>query len=455
MARARAAALVAGAIVLVACTTGGPSSPDAPRDVRGATITVPDGSVTGTVRRADGTPAGGAAVTLTQEANGFEQIGNVLAVAFTGGLACLDRHPGAPCAGPNARTASTGADGAYRLALGGTPAGGHSTDNYLLSTALPAAGTRTSGATLSAEFRLTLPNHVVPALTMWEPATAVAFDGPSAVSSFTLLPPDGLDQTTSYTLSYVDAQGGEVWAVPAVQSGQRLDARVLEDTAGQAIVTVKAHRTVDTVGYRLVYDAPGAPFRSPAGAPSSRGLPCALVRADGSAAATAAPCWLTDGDRNPPNLSQPLCPTTTTPTSAVCAPATTSAAIDLGAAQPIALVVVRGCGGCAVAVSSDGQAWSPYGDVAAENAALAATRDTKARFIQLSAPGGVDAARELSVWTAPDQASARRDRPEPSGLQPGDGGSSTDRGRWALAVVAAILIGLIGGVVLRERRRRS
>jgi hypothetical protein len=274
------------------------------------------------------------------------------------------------------------------------------------------------------------------------------------VGTFPLLPPDGLDQTTSYTLSFVDARGGEVWAVPAVQSGERLDARVLEDSVGQAIVTVKAHRTVDTVGYRLVYDAPGAAFRSPAGAPPSRGLPCGVTRAGGSAA-SAAPCWLTDGDRNPPTISQPLCPTTTTPTTAACAPATTAAAIDLGATQPIALVVVRGCGGCAVAVSADGQAWSPYGDVSAENEALAPARDTKARFIRLSAPGGIDAARELSVWTAPDQAAARRDRPEPSGLQPGGDGSSTDRGKWALGAAAAILIGLIGGVVLRERRRRS
>lgn len=434
------AASVALLLLFAACTTGGPKTADGPVADDGTTVTVPDGGVRGSISHEDGSPAVSVAVSLTHRPNGFDRFGNAAAVLFSGGLACLDRRPGAPCAGPKVETAATGSDGSYRVALGPTPAGGTSVDEYVLAAALPGPPS-TPSAAVTAQFSLELPEHQVPSLAFWQPPVTAAVTAETASVAFPPLERGSLSTVRGYQVTWTDERGAELWTVDPVASGQAVDARILEDHTGWALVEAEAELQTDTTPYRLRFVAPPAAYTGSAGAPLSRGGPCFL------AGVPVGPvCPLTDGSVTPvePALA---CP------PAGCSE-TTDVRVAIGPEQRVGLVVVRGCAGCRVELVHGGDMLVHQTPMTGPDAALVMPAGATGSAVVVSGPGVVGL-REVSVW--PPRPAADRAGPivdQTGTVIPGTAptGGPDDRSVTVAALVALVL--LVGVSVAAARARR-
>jgi hypothetical protein len=267
-----------------------------------------------------------------------------------------------------------------------------------------------------------------PTLPVWDVAPKVTPEG--QLLSVTLARPSAISGAFSTSVQLLTEGNQVLWQM----QGQTLDPRVLEDLPVRAVGVGSADVRVSHVDGRTIYHqrlaSAAVAYQGP-GAPPSRGSACTLKQA------AALGCTLTDGDLS----------------TAQAFTRGRVATVDLGRAEPVGLVVVRGQASpetMTVEVSADGASWHTFRDGALGGArGVVATGDSTARYVRLTAADR-GAVSEVSVWPPLPKAVAG-----PSGLGR-DAASGSDTGRLLAAVAAALLAGLVGGVgVSRWRRARA
>ncbi|MFY9587255.1 MAG: hypothetical protein WAT66_07365, partial [Actinomycetota bacterium] len=198
---------------------------------------------------------------------------------------------------------------------------------------------------------------------------------------------------------------------------------------------------------------------SPLDPPPSRGRPCTIPDAQGRTVAQA-PCRLTDGE-----FGQEFRPQVCGGESGCTEPPHTETTVDLGAAVPVDLVVLRGCDRtCRVETSPDNRRWRLAGVATEDLAALTPAGGRRERYVRVS--GAVDTLNELSVWAGaprvPDASLLVSPQRFPT-TAPGEGNSpgalrrldkDDDLSLWPF-VATGLLGAVVGGLVMALTRRRS
>ncbi len=350
----------------------------------------PDATVriSGRALDAQGRPLSGAKVLLFKQADFGEIIlGTTLAIGTLSTI-CLLPDPPAVC--NKARTVTTDRDGTYEFELKGSDTQGtmgtESTLNVVFS------GPRAQGST-SVSFTVKDTSVTVPDARLWRAAPQVS-DSPGPIRLSWQPLPVAVSDDAEYSAQLVDAHTGSVlWSQAASGDEASVDPRILEDRPGS--VAVAASTSLEggsgTGDVRASYLSARLPVEDSAGAPPSRGQPCAAVI--GTAPTLADPpatCPMTDGDL-----------TTASRLKGAGKKVVTGVVLDLGSVRPVALVVARGFAGqFLVEVSTDGKAWQPVGSELGRSVALALPGRPSARFVRVRAPAGLDEslAAEVSVW---------------------------------------------------------
>ncbi len=307
--------------------------------------------VSGRIVRADGSPAAGAAVGLEARPGAGEVLGSALLVPLTLFTACLADPPPAICRGRSVRRTTTAADGTYAFALKGKDTQGFlgTATSLALTAELPAGAGEVAGAAVTATFKVQTERLALHDLQLWRPKVTVA---PGSVGW------EARPGSSSYQVLFEDGASRPVWSFADAKKAEvTFDPRILEDTAGTLAVSAGDKDTAEGTTVGIVRRSARVAYRGTAGAPPSRGHPCAL----GAVAPAATPCVLTDGDCA---TTVPLPQTTTTadPASSVpaTAPAPQTATVDLSQSRAVGLVVVRGCS-CQIDGSIDGRTWTAVG----------------------------------------------------------------------------------------------
>jgi hypothetical protein len=377
-------------------------------------------SITGGVQAPDGAPAADRPVKL---GTGITEGEGAYAV-LTVGLSCTS----GACRG-KVRDATTDGAGHYAFTLKGSDTQstfGEAVSVLVSATGQPATG-QVSGPMSSARFRVQAANVVLPTLPLVDPGLSV--DGTDGILARWRTTRGG-----PYDLSFENGSDVPVWLVHTTDSQVAIDPRVLEDTAGRAVVAGAQEEAIEGSKVALRWRSPGVPYAAGAGVPPSRGRPCRYVDATGAATEHEGACPLTDADLAGATAPPPVCP----PGGAGGAcPPPVAAVVDLGAPVPAELVVVRGCqGGCAVEVSDDGTSFRPAGSVA-DDFGLAALDGRPVRAVRVGVGSGFGL-REVSVWgPAPKQALHEIDDHDRARLAKPYGGGGGDDGLPLLLVVAA------------------
>ncbi len=365
-------------VVLLAVTLAGCESSQVDRS---ATV-----QVSGRVVRADGSPAAGAVVGLEPRPNAGEVLGSALLVPLTLFTACLADPPPEVCRGRSVRRTTAGADGTYSFQLKGKDTQGFlgtATTLALTAEVAPAAG-EVAGAAVTATFKVQTEQLTLHDLQLWQPKVTV---GPGKVNW------EGRAGAGSYQVLVEDTATRAVWAFDdAKKTEVSFDQRILEDTSGSLAVSTSDRDTAEGTTVGITRRSGRVAYRSTAGAPPSRGRPCAV----GTGAPSTSPCPLTDGEFTTP---APQAATTTTTAAAAAGGSTTTpapqtATVDLGQSRSVSLVVVRGCP-CEVEGSTDGRTWTALGRSTGFTA-VAPPRATSVRYVRLT--GSLSNLREVSVW---------------------------------------------------------
>ena len=343
-------------------------------------------SVSGRALDSSGKPLAHAKVLLIRQADiGQVIFGSILAVGTLSAI-CFAPHPPAIC--DKARTTTTDAEGRYRFAVKGSDTQGslgtEATMNVVFS-----GGSAKSSTTVSF---VAEDNTVdVPDTRLWDLAAKVS-GGPGgiAVSWHPLAAKAG--SKTAYSAQLYDADRGAVlWTQPA--SGRRsvIDPRLLEDRKG--LVAVSASTTLSggtgAGKVRASYLSARLPVGDTAGAPPSRGRPCAAV-VESAPTKVDGPCAETDGD-----LGEPARLT------ADAGKTVSGVVVDLGRARPISLVVARGFSGqFLVETSTDGTTFRSVATGFGQAYAVRPTGRPSARYVRLRSPTGLDESlsSEVSIW---------------------------------------------------------
>ena len=390
-----------------------------------------------------GSPAEGAAAALTRETGVGELFGGFFLASFTLFTACLADPPPAICRGGFRRTATAGVDGTVLFHLQGTDA---QTTFGTASTFALGAGAPAEGPATTYRFRIQTQQLALPDLRLWDPDFRLPGPGQA---TWDRLPGTGFGDGSGYRVLFETPAGGSVWAFPSDGTQLRYDARVLEDSQGDAVVVARRKLHAEGTDVDAVYGSARAAYVSLAGPPPSRGAPCSL-QVGTEPASVLSPCPLTDGD-----LTDPLGPdspgTASTSTSGAARPS--SATVDLGSVRPIALVVVRGCA-CRVEASDEGSAWSGLGSLGAADSSLVPPRPVRARFVRVATTGSLGALREISVWDGPP-AAAGTVAGAATGTASAPEGRPSRRG-WAVgaALAAGVMLGGVAAVAALRRRPR-
>lgn len=347
---------MAVALVVLVLTTGCTAS----RLSQDATVTV-----AGTVDGPDGQPLSGATVVLVKEVDLGEVAFGFTAVLATLGTICLVDPPPAICS--RARRATTAADGAYTFKLSGRDTQG-SVGNA--STFDLTAGTGDRGPSVSARFQVQRTNLAVPTLQLWAPKVDLSVNR-TARGQWPRRDPSATER-----LAFHDAAGDIVWVAdgPAPVS---IDARILEDSQGTAVVESDA--TADSGGttFRLTYQSAWVDYAGNAGPAPSRNAPCTPAPAP-------APCAVTDGDLGPP-------------TAAI--PATQEVSVDLGRPRVPPFIAVRGCSqDCKVDTSVDGTTWTVVGSGTTAFFTVTPIVAPPVRFVRVRSTSDLSRLAEVSVW---------------------------------------------------------
>lgn len=343
-------------------------------------------TVTGKVLAADGSPLVKTRVALIRELDLGQAIGGLFVTVVTLGVACLSDHPPALCAN-NSHIATTASDGAYSFSVhGGDTQGslGIASTMEVLVSASAGAG-QVAGPVALAEFKVQTTTVSLPDLRLWNPTLEVssvdlAMDPRSVRVVRPSLPASGYGTGAKYSLEFDDAKGRPVWVAGLMVPDFVMGSRILEDTGGTGFVRAKTNGSANNLAVDFTLLTGSFAFHGSAGAPPSRGAPCAAVTAGGMDAFKA-PCALTSGDFG----------------GAFTAGANaTGVVIDLGQIRSLSLVVVRGCSGqCPVAAGSDLSSLQEVSTVAGEYWGLAPARS--ARYVRVMG-SSVSLLRQISVW---------------------------------------------------------
>jgi hypothetical protein len=412
----RAVAASAAAAVLAVVTACAPKSQVA----SGSTV-----AVHGRVLAPDGSPATGLRVGLVKQLDAGEMLGGLFVIGVSLGLACVGGAPNVPAICARQPSSVTDGDGRFSFQLSGGDTqgsfGGAST--FSIVTSLTSRAGELTGPATSEDLELQATDLEVPALRLWRPPVSLTPAGPSLRVDWSQ-PSSDYGGSPGYDVRFQDAASLPVWTFADSHPGAALDARLLEDSHGGAIV--EAHTQMPATGTtaRFTYRSATVAYRGTAGAPASRGRPCAILR--GGATVPLTPCALTDGDLVHPALSgnPAALPSPVAGTPAAAAPV--HVRVDLGAAVPVSLVVVRGCPGCPVEGSTDGAV-------------------------------GVGTLRELSVWTTAASAGAQSGGAgsggaPAAGAPPAATSPATDLRPLAVGLVALAAAVAALAVVLSRRR---
>ncbi len=363
---------------------------------------------------------------------------------LTLGLSCTT----GACTG-NVRDATTDASGRYTFSLEGrdTQSSFGEAVSVLVSATGSPTSTQVSGPLASARFQVQAAELELPTLTLIDPGLALeAGDGVVAHWSSPRVGP--------YELTYEDGHEVPVWLVRTAESAATIDPRLLEDTAGRAVVGGAFEDAIEGSDVEMRWRSPGVAYAGGLGAPPSRGRPCHYLDPAGGTYAAQPGCDLTDGDLAT-TAAPPACPPDD---PASCAPAA-SAVVELGESVPAELVVVRGCeGGCAVEVSADSTTFRPAGAVS-DDFGTVALDGQPITAVRVGVGSWSPGLREVSVWAAaPGEALRSLDedgREELAAPYDGaaSGGDELPMPLVAIAVVAAA--GALVGVGIALGRRRA
>lgn len=428
-------ASVAALVLLVAC--GEQSRIDSDAGV----------AITGVVVASDGAPLEdrparlGTGVSFTDGALGF----------LTVGLSCL----GGGCSGEIVET-TTATDGSFRFELLGSDTQssfGEAVSTLVSVSAAPSDG-EVTGAMVSARFRVQTDQVALPQLRLVDPGLTLD-DGESVVARWSDVPPGPVE------LRFEQAEVVPVWAVSAIDGAVALDPRVLEGTTGRVVLAGSSEDRIEGSGLVVTWRSGGRPYASVLPSPASRGAACRTFGAEGR---TGEPvmngCELTDGDLTSAARVPGPCvveaaddPSDSTPSTNCLQVA--GYRVDLVEPVPADLIVVRGCGGCPVDVSSDGVTFRRVGDVgqAEDDFGALGLDGEPVASVRVHTFGSL---REVSVW-----APLADDEDVSIGADgAGDlrsaflGTAGAGHPRWLVAVaVAAIAVSLIAlGVVIGRRR---
>jgi hypothetical protein len=342
----------------------------------------PDTSVhvTGRALDASGKPLADRQVLLLKQADIGEVIlGSALAV---GTLATICLLPEAPAICDKARKARTDSDGRYEFDLTGQDTQGslgtESTMNVVFSGGRGKTSTTVSFGVEDNEVSL-------PDAKLWDPDLRA-----TSGIRMTWSPLRGAGDVDYRALLFT-ADGSAIWSQPAARRSATVDPRILEDRPGSVAVSARTTQpgTGGTGEVGIGYLSPHVPVRAVAGAPPSRGRPCAPVTGTAPArTGSFGRCGLTDG-----MLDAPARLTGGNPV--------VGAAVDLGRVRPIDLVVGRGFAGqVLIEISTDGRTWRPVATSAGAAIAQKITGSPSGRFVRLRSPSGLDEslAHEISVW---------------------------------------------------------
>ena len=350
----------------------------------------PDATVhiSGRALDAKGRPLSGAKVLLFKQADlGEILIGTTLAIGTLSTI-CLLPDPPAVC--NQATTATTDQNGRYEFELKGSDTQGtlgtESTLNVVFS------GAKAQGST-SVSFTVKDTSVTVPDARLWKGAPQLDDDGEQIELSWSSLPPAAGDDP-GYSVQLFDTDTGSLFFSEAASGGAAtVDSRLLEDRSGSIAVNAGAELSggSGTGDVRASYLSARLPVEATAGAPPSRGRPCAAVLGTKpTLGAVADTCPMTDGDLTTAgHLTSPGKKTVT------------GVVLDLGSVRPVDLVVVRGFAGTfLVEISTDGTTWQPIGTEQGRTVALDPANTPTARFVRVRAPSGLDEslAYEVSVW---------------------------------------------------------
>jgi hypothetical protein len=419
--------VVAALLALAACSEHSRVNPN-------ATV-----HVTGSVVGADGRTLANRPVRLGSGVS----TGDASFAFLTFGLACTTGS----CSG-RVRSVSTSAEGTYDVTLKGrdTQSTFGEAESELLSVGAAPSGTQVSGPSISARFKIQAARVALPTLRLVDPRLGLSPRPGGVAASWASVRPG------PFALSFETASQVPVWRVRSTGTRILVDARLLEDTAGRAVLSGGSRDAVVGSSVELTWRSPGVGYAAALGAPESRGRACAY------SGITYSPCPLTDGDLSTAAPVRVICPRSTppSPTPAPACTSATRAVIDLGASVPADLVVVRGCvGGCAVDVSADGRRFRPVGSVS-DDYGLVRLPAQRVRAVRVGL--GSQGLREVSVWAPavstpglqPVDAKTRERIQAPFGIHSGSQSIPT----WLLVVAAALLAAcLLGlGFVLGRRR---
>lgn len=447
----RALALLLGAVIVVGGCAQSRVDPDA------------DISLTGSLARQDGAPAGGVEVILAKEADLLEGFSTVVSL----GLFCLVEELPSACGGMKRTQADD--EGRFAFSLKGRDGQGTAgTASWMhLAAALPRGEGELDGPGAEVRLRIQTTELELP-VRFWEPEVQAVADARTTRVSWTPPTPDlfpaEADLGGMQARIRFESGDGVVWEQRPARSDEPFDARLIEDAIGAMSVTsgVREVKVPDARGDMIdvMLRSPRFAFRGTAGVPVSRGKGCSVPDAGGTGVWQAG-CRLTDGD-----YAARFEPTTEAGSSeeehAGYTP--TVATVDLGATVPVTLVVVRGCPDrCLVEASADDATWQTLGAgevedgfAGAGNLAVALPAAVAASKVRITAEGGVGGLRELSVWDdsepsavepvsllIPPEEARPEDRPSP--------GAGTGTSRMWLAVAALLALAVAAVVVLRRR----
>ena len=395
------------------------------------TTTLPpleDVTLRGRVLAADGSPVANTPLRVDAvNDSGFAVLGFFFTAGFST-LACFGEDKSL-CPLPNSKrfASTTDAHGNYAFTFHNAHRRGIQTDtDYILSIGVPSRHAAASVVVASYELELQDALHDAPDLRMWDPAVTIK--------------PAERDYEFVYDRRPVSKNGGEILfggkpsnlAVPERSIG----ARAVEDQSFSYVANAAKDLTAKGTIYHQRFTAAPVTQKGTL-VPLSRGKPCTATRADGASAH----CGYTDGDLVTPGVVDPN-PCAEFLQAADCQPPVRSVTIDLGAAKSVGEVRDR-CS-CTLEASTDAQSW--------HNLPGSGTFGAQSmRYVRVSTES-LGFVPEISVWPP---------WPGSSGggvsLLPGHprGGATGGSRPWVLAVVALVLLGLVGGWALGRRGRRS
>jgi hypothetical protein len=286
---------------------------------------------------------------------------------------------------------TTDAKGTYRFRIKGSDTQNNAGDaDTLVVMVADPEGTRSAAASTTLRFKVQHDVVRLPAAKLWDAGLHVAATsaGPPAIRMAWRAESVG---NPSYRAALFDsARGTALWTQPASGTRARIDARLLEDSAGSAAVTARADLGS---GVDAVYLSGRMPVRPIAGGPPSRHEPCYALT--GSAAPferfRQTVCAATDGDLVSPSRLV-----------AGNGKVVSGVLVDLVAqTRRISLIVGRGLVGTVVVeISPDSHTWTRIATAVGPTIAVRPPEEPLARYVRVRSPGGLDESRlaEVSVW---------------------------------------------------------